>query len=87
MERSGYSLEMRRVAAAVFFVATLPGALPGALVWFAEEMPHISGQTLANKQIDFPSACTGSVCIIVIGFSHGSRSGESLDRSRKHRIS
>jgi hypothetical protein len=61
---------MRCVAAAVFFVASLPGAL----VSFAEEMPHITGQTLVNKQIDFPSACAGSACIIVIGFSHGSRS-------------
>lgn len=54
----------------MFFVATLPGAL----ACFAEQMPHITGQTLAAKQIDFPSACAGSVCIIVIGFSHGSKS-------------
>ena len=66
----GYSLGMRCVAAAVFFVATVAGAM----VSVAEEMPHIGGQTLANKQIDFPSACAVSVCIIVIGFSHGSQS-------------
>lgn len=68
MER--YSFGMRCVAAAVFFVASLSSALHS----FAEEMPQISGQSLANKQIDFPSVCGGSVCIIVIGFSHASQS-------------
>lgn len=75
---------MRCVAAAVFFVASLPAVL----VSFAEEMPHITGQTLSNKQIDFPSACAGSACIIVIGFSHGSRSQVKAWTDRaKHRTS
>jgi hypothetical protein len=60
---------MNRVAAVVFFAASLTGAVVSS----ADEMPHVAGQTLANKQIDFPSACAGFVCIIVIGFSHGSQ--------------
>jgi hypothetical protein len=61
---------MRCVAAAAFFLAILPAARVSS----AEEMPRITGQTLTNKQVDFPSACAGSTCIIVIGFSHGARS-------------
>lgn len=64
-----YSFEMRSAAVVVFAVT-----LACAVVSIAEEMPHITGRTLTNKQIDFPSACSGSPCIIVIGFSHRSQS-------------
>ena len=61
---------MKFVARAIFFLAILAYAM-GA---FSEEMPQIAGRTLSDKQIAFPSACAGSGCIIVIGFSHGSQS-------------
>lgn len=40
----------------------------------AEQMPQISGGTLARHSIEFPSATAGSVTIVFIGFSHASQS-------------
>ncbi|HEX4751204.1 MAG TPA: hypothetical protein VH302_16810 [Bryobacteraceae bacterium] len=40
----------------------------------AEEMPHINGETLSGKKLEFPSVTAGSVAIIFIGFSHASQS-------------
>lgn len=63
------NVRMRR-SAAVLFIASLLSAFPA----LSEEMPHITGESLSDKPVDFPSACAGSVCIIVIGFSHSSKS-------------
>lgn len=40
----------------------------------SEHMPRITGESLSGEQVTFPSASSGSVAIICIGFSHASHS-------------
>lgn len=40
----------------------------------SEQMPRITGKSLAGNQVSLPSATAGSVAILCIGFSHGSQS-------------
>ncbi|MBV9266660.1 MAG: hypothetical protein JO061_10875 [Acidobacteriaceae bacterium] len=58
------------VIAALSVLSTLSGGTRA----FAEEMPHITGQNLADHQVEFPSVCAGVICVIVVGFTHASQS-------------
>lgn len=63
---------MRSPRARVAFLAALGFAL--AMPLCSEQMPRITGETLSGKQVSLPSASSGSVAIICIGFSHASQS-------------
>jgi hypothetical protein len=51
------------------FIAAFP-----AMPLRGEQMPQIAGESLSGKQVSLPSAVSGSVAIIFIGFSHASQS-------------
>lgn len=67
-----YSSEMRSPVVFVAALAALGFAI--AMPLCGEQMPQITGETLSGKRVSFPSASTGSVAIIIIGFSHASQS-------------
>lgn len=63
---------MRSPRVLVAFVAALGFAV--AMPLRGEQMPRITGENLSGKQVSLPSASSGSVAIICIGFSHASQS-------------
>jgi len=65
-----YSSRMRTV----FAITCLLLSLTAVKSIRAEQMPQISGETLADHSIEFPFATAGSVTIVFVGFSHASQS-------------